>query len=82
MHFGTFQLTAEAIDAPLRDLATARVAAGVAERRFVALDIIASRRSRRGDPTSFIDTQRGVGWSALPRPTVTIVMTDVSCHIM
>jgi len=39
MHFGTFQLTAEAIDAPLRDLATARVAAGVAEDRFVALDV-------------------------------------------
>jgi L-ascorbate metabolism protein UlaG (beta-lactamase superfamily) len=34
MHFGTFQLTDEAIDAPLLALATARTAAGLATDRF------------------------------------------------
>ncbi len=38
MHFGTFQLTDEAIDAPLHDLATARYEAGVTEEAFGALD--------------------------------------------
>lgn len=36
MHFGTFQLTNEGIDAPLRDLAAARAAHGVAEADFAA----------------------------------------------
>ena len=35
MHFGTFQLAAEAIDAPPRDLAEARLARGVAADAFV-----------------------------------------------
>jgi L-ascorbate metabolism protein UlaG (beta-lactamase superfamily) len=39
MHFGTFQLTAEPIEAPLRDLATALQAAGIDAERFRALDI-------------------------------------------
>lgn len=38
MHFGTFQLTDEAIDAPLADLAAARAAAGLDAARFVTLD--------------------------------------------
>lgn len=38
MHFGTFQLTDEAIDAPLIDLAAAREAAGLDAARFVTLD--------------------------------------------
>lgn len=37
MHFGTFQLTDEAVDAPPRDLAAARAAAGVPEDAFVTL---------------------------------------------
>jgi L-ascorbate metabolism protein UlaG (beta-lactamase superfamily) len=44
MHFGTFQLTAEAIDAPERDLAAAKVAAGVADEGFVTLDVGETRR--------------------------------------
>jgi hypothetical protein len=39
MHFGTFQLTAEPIDAPPRDLATARAATGLAPEAFTVLDI-------------------------------------------
>ncbi|HEY1858369.1 MBL fold metallo-hydrolase [Acidocella sp.] len=39
MHYGTFQLTAEEIDAPQRDLAAALHAAGIERERFVALDI-------------------------------------------
>jgi hypothetical protein len=35
MHFGTFQLTDEAIDAPLTDLAAALDAEGVARAAFV-----------------------------------------------
>jgi L-ascorbate metabolism protein UlaG (beta-lactamase superfamily) len=38
MHFGTFQLTEEAIDAPERDLAIARDKAGMAADQFVTLD--------------------------------------------
>ena len=38
MHFGTFQLTAEAIGAPEQDLAAAREAAGIAEDVFFTLD--------------------------------------------
>ncbi|MBX3737251.1 MAG: MBL fold metallo-hydrolase [Candidatus Didemnitutus sp.] len=38
MHFGTFQLTNEAIDEPLRALAAARAAHGVGEEDFTALD--------------------------------------------
>jgi L-ascorbate metabolism protein UlaG (beta-lactamase superfamily) len=39
MHFGTFQLTAEAIDAPLHDLAAARAAAGISPAAFTTLDV-------------------------------------------
>lgn len=38
MHFGTFQLTAEAIGAPEQDLAAAREAAGIAAEAFFTLD--------------------------------------------
>jgi L-ascorbate metabolism protein UlaG (beta-lactamase superfamily) len=44
MHFGTFQLTAEAIDAPERDLAEARVAAGLSAEAFITLDVGETRR--------------------------------------
>jgi L-ascorbate metabolism protein UlaG (beta-lactamase superfamily) len=43
MHFGTFQLTDEAIDAPLRDLAAARMAHGVEEGAFTTMDFGESR---------------------------------------
>jgi L-ascorbate metabolism protein UlaG (beta-lactamase superfamily) len=39
MHFGTFQLTAEAIDAPLLDLAAALEAAGIGAETFFTLDV-------------------------------------------
>jgi L-ascorbate metabolism protein UlaG (beta-lactamase superfamily) len=39
MHFGTFQLTAEPYDAPVKDLAIARINAGLAPEDFFALDI-------------------------------------------
>jgi L-ascorbate metabolism protein UlaG (beta-lactamase superfamily) len=38
MHFGTFQLTSEGIDEPIRALAEARRAAGVADEAFTVLD--------------------------------------------
>jgi L-ascorbate metabolism protein UlaG (beta-lactamase superfamily) len=38
MHFGTFQLTAEAIDAPEKDLEIAKRAAGMPDGAFVTLD--------------------------------------------
>jgi L-ascorbate metabolism protein UlaG (beta-lactamase superfamily) len=38
MHFGTFQLTAEAIDAPIIHLAAARTAAGLSPDAFTTLD--------------------------------------------
>jgi L-ascorbate metabolism protein UlaG (beta-lactamase superfamily) len=44
MHFGTFQLTAEAIDAPERDLVAAKADAGVAAGDFVTLDVGETRR--------------------------------------
>ena len=37
MHFGTFQLTTEGIDEPIRDLARALDANGVPQSRFRAL---------------------------------------------
>jgi L-ascorbate metabolism protein UlaG (beta-lactamase superfamily) len=38
-HFGTFQLTDEAIDAPREALVAARVAAGVSPEMFRLLDV-------------------------------------------
>jgi L-ascorbate metabolism protein UlaG (beta-lactamase superfamily) len=43
MHFGTFQLTDEAIDAPVRELREARAAAGVTESAF---DVLAFGETR------------------------------------
>jgi hypothetical protein len=37
MHFGTFQLTAEAIDAPVQALDRARGLAGISPERFLTL---------------------------------------------
>ncbi|MDD2876703.1 MAG: MBL fold metallo-hydrolase [Acidiphilium sp.] len=48
MHFGTFQLTDEAIDAPLVDLAAACDATGIDSTRFVTLDFGETRMFRRG----------------------------------
>ena len=54
MHFGTFQLTDEAIDEPLRALERARVQHGVSEEAFRVLDfgetrlVAAARASGRG----------------------------------
>jgi L-ascorbate metabolism protein UlaG (beta-lactamase superfamily) len=42
-HFGTFQLTAEPYDAPLKDLATAKSAANIPTEAFTTLDIGESR---------------------------------------
>jgi L-ascorbate metabolism protein UlaG (beta-lactamase superfamily) len=39
MHFGTFQLTAEAIDAPLHDLTAALDEAGIPGENFFTLDV-------------------------------------------
>ncbi len=44
MHFGTFQLTAEAIDQPEIDLAVARAEAGIADEKFMTLDFGETRR--------------------------------------
>jgi L-ascorbate metabolism protein UlaG (beta-lactamase superfamily) len=44
MHFGTFQLTAEPIDAPERDLQAAKTEAGMADEAFVTLDVGETRR--------------------------------------
>jgi len=38
MHFGTFQLSGEAIDQPQQDLKTAMTAAGISEKEFVTLN--------------------------------------------
>lgn len=46
MHFGTFQLTTEAIDEPLQALARARTGLGVAAEAFDVLDFGASRHIR------------------------------------
>ena len=43
MHFGTFQLTDEGIDAPLHDLAAARTAQQVPSENFVTLDFGGTR---------------------------------------
>jgi L-ascorbate metabolism protein UlaG (beta-lactamase superfamily) len=44
MHFGTFQLTAEPIDAPERDLAEAKKTAGIADPLFVTMACGQTRR--------------------------------------
>jgi L-ascorbate metabolism protein UlaG (beta-lactamase superfamily) len=46
MHFGTFQLTPEAIDEPLRELQEARRTTGLAEDAFIALEPGDSARVR------------------------------------
>ena len=39
MHFGTFQLTPEAIDAPVRELASALRARGIPAQQFRTVDV-------------------------------------------
>ncbi len=46
MHFGTFQLTAEAIDQPEKELAVAKAQAGLAENQFITLDCGETRHFR------------------------------------
>jgi len=48
MHFGTFQLTDEAIDAPLQDLASARTAHQVPAEAFTTLDFGETRQLHLG----------------------------------
>jgi L-ascorbate metabolism protein UlaG (beta-lactamase superfamily) len=48
MHFGTFRLSAEAIDQPIADLERALKAAGIAETEFVTLEV-GETRIYRGD---------------------------------
>lgn len=43
-HFGCFQLTDEAIDAPVLELAAARDRHGVTEQRFQVLEVGETRR--------------------------------------
>ncbi len=43
-HFGTFQLTAEAIDQPEIDLEVAKAEAGIADQKFITLDFGETRR--------------------------------------
>ncbi|HZP75155.1 MAG TPA: MBL fold metallo-hydrolase [Pseudolabrys sp.] len=47
MHFGTFQLTAEAFEQPKRDLAAALAAEGIGEHEFITLLEGETRRFRR-----------------------------------
>jgi L-ascorbate metabolism protein UlaG (beta-lactamase superfamily) len=47
MHFGTFQLTAEPIDQPLKDLALAKAEAGLAEDAFITLDVGETRQFKK-----------------------------------
>jgi L-ascorbate metabolism protein UlaG (beta-lactamase superfamily) len=44
MHFGTFQLTAEAIDQPVQDLEAAKTAAGLPADAFITLDFGETRQ--------------------------------------
>lgn len=48
MHFGTFRLTAEPIDQPEKDLATAKSAASLADHRFITLDFGETRQFPTG----------------------------------
>ena len=48
MHFGTFQLTAEAIDQPEKDLALAKTEAGLPEDAFTTLDFGETRQFQTG----------------------------------
>ncbi len=50
MHFGTFQLTPEGIDEPVRELATALVERGVPAERFQAVEVGESVTLRRPGP--------------------------------
>lgn len=58
MHFGTFQLTDEAIDEPLRALERARVEHGVPEGAFRTLDAGESFRGRTGSTTPQLPTSQ------------------------
>lgn len=49
MHFGTFQMSSEGIDQPLRDLKTALFKKGIPQERFVALHEGETRIYRRDD---------------------------------
>ncbi len=60
MHFGTFQLTDEAIDAPLHALAAARQAAGLAPEAFVTLGFGETRSFALSAGKAFATTENRV----------------------
>ena len=51
MHFGTFQLTGEAIGQPEKDLALAKIATGIGNDRFITLDFGETRQFAAGQAT-------------------------------
>jgi L-ascorbate metabolism protein UlaG (beta-lactamase superfamily) len=56
MHFGTFQLTPEGIEEPVRELGTALLECGVAAQRFLAMEVGESLRlARDEDPAAIPD---------------------------
>jgi L-ascorbate metabolism protein UlaG (beta-lactamase superfamily) len=59
MHFGTFQLTPEGIDQPVRDLAQAMTERGVAAERFRAIEV--GETVRLGKGSSERDLVRNLG---------------------